>query len=57
MILSWEDSAMSVLKGRHHITLCVGGVQEDYDFHPKLLGLHGVKKTVLLTAKLASIRL
>jgi glyoxalase family protein len=31
----------------HHVTLCVGGAQEDYDFHTKVLGLRSVKKTVL----------
>jgi len=29
----------------HHITLNVGGAQEDYDFHTKVLGLKSVKKT------------
>lgn len=38
---------MDVIKGHHHITLCVGGAQEDYDFHTQLLGLRSVKKTVL----------
>lgn len=42
---------MNVLKGHHHITLCVGGAQEDYDFHTKLLGLRSVKKTVLFDGK------
>ncbi|MDH4561325.1 glyoxalase [Pseudomonas sp. BN414] len=31
----------------HHITLNVGGAQEDYDFHTKVLGLKSVKKTGL----------
>lgn len=31
----------------HHITLNVGGAQEDYDFHTKILGLKSVKKTAL----------
>lgn len=31
----------------HHITLSVGGVQEDYDFHTKILGLKSVKKIAL----------
>ncbi|SDI50609.1 glyoxalase family protein [Paraburkholderia steynii] len=31
----------------HHITLCVGGAQEDYDFHTKVLSLKSVKKTAL----------
>jgi glyoxalase family protein len=33
--------------GTHHLTFCVGGAQEDYDFHVKVLGLRNVKKTVL----------
>jgi len=35
------------LHRHHHITLCVGGAQEDYDFHTKVLGLKSVKKTAL----------
>lgn len=31
----------------HHITLNVGGAQEDYDFHTKVLGFKSVKKTGL----------
>lgn len=31
----------------HHITLSVGGAQEDYDFHTKILGLKSIKKTGL----------
>src|SRR5271169_5921972 len=31
----------------HHITLSVGGAQEDYDFHTKVLGLKSIKKTAL----------
>ncbi len=31
----------------HHITLCVGTAQEDYDFHTQVLGLKSVKKTAL----------
>ena len=38
---------MDYLKGHHHLTLCVGGAQEDYDFHTDFLGLRSVKKTVL----------
>ncbi|HUZ21647.1 MAG TPA: hydroxyquinol 1,2-dioxygenase [Acidimicrobiales bacterium] len=37
----------SAIKRHHHITLCVGGAQEDYDFHTKVLGLKSVKKTAL----------
>lgn len=35
------------IKRHHHITLNVGGAQEDYDFHTKILGLKSVKKTAL----------
>ena len=35
------------IQRHHHITLCVGGAQEDYDFHTKVLGLKSVKKTAL----------
>jgi glyoxalase family protein len=31
----------------HHMTLCVGDAQEDYDFHTKILDLKSVKKTAL----------
>ena len=35
------------IRRHHHITLNVGGAQEDYDFHTKVLGLKSVKKTAL----------
>lgn len=35
------------IQRHHHITLCVGGAQEDYDFHTKVLSLKSVKKTAL----------
>jgi glyoxalase family protein len=38
----------SPVRGYHHITMCVGSGQEDYDFHVKVLGLRLIKKTVLL---------
>ncbi|KHK60360.1 MULTISPECIES: VOC family protein [Burkholderia] len=31
----------------HHITLCVGTAQQDYDFHTKVLSLKSVKKTLI----------
>jgi catechol 2,3-dioxygenase-like lactoylglutathione lyase family enzyme len=37
---------MSIIK-HHHITLCTGSAQEDYDFHTGVLGLKSVKKTAL----------
>lgn len=41
-----------VIRGTHHLTSCVGGAQEDYDFHVRLLGLKSVKKTVLFDGEL-----
>lgn len=38
---------MKALNHLHHITLCVGDAQEDYDFHTQVLGLRSVKKTLL----------
>lgn len=35
------------IQKHHHITLNVGGAQDDYDFHTKVLGLKSVKKTGL----------
>lgn len=41
-----------VVRGTHHLTFCVGGAQEDYDFHSRLLGLRSVKKTVLFDGEI-----
>jgi len=35
------------IRRHHHITLCSGSAQEDYDFHTKILSLKSVKKTAL----------
>ncbi|WP_426987005.1 VOC family protein [Pseudarthrobacter sp. Y6] len=35
------------IHGGHHITMCVGGAQEDVDFHVGVLGLRFIKRTVL----------
>lgn len=35
------------IAGNHHITLSVGGAQEDWDFHTGTLGLRPIKKTML----------
>jgi glyoxalase family protein len=40
------------VRGTHHLTFCVGGAQEDYDFHCRLLGLKSVKKTVLFDGEI-----
>jgi glyoxalase family protein len=37
----------ATIQRHHHITLCTGGAQEDYDFHTKVLSLKSVKKTAL----------
>jgi glyoxalase family protein len=42
---------MALLSGNHHLTLSVGGAQEDYDFHTRALALRSVKKTVLFDGK------
>ncbi len=36
----------TMLTGHHHITIGVGNVQEDFDFHTKVLGLKCVKRTL-----------
>jgi glyoxalase family protein len=38
--------------GTHHLTFCVAGAQEDYDFHVRVLGLKSVKKTVLFDGEI-----
>ncbi|MBS1302749.1 VOC family protein [Loktanella sp. SALINAS62] len=38
---------MAQISGYHHMTLSTHGVQEDYDFYTKTLGLYSVKRTVL----------
>lgn len=35
------------IQRHHHITLCTGTAQDDYDFHTKVLSLKSVKKTAL----------
>lgn len=42
-----QTSAGAAISRHHHITLCAGDAQEDYDFHTKLLGFKSVKKTLL----------
>ena len=41
------DTPGQNIRRHHHITLCTGGAQEDYDFHTGVLGLKSVKKTLL----------
>jgi glyoxalase family protein len=45
------DASAPTIRRHHHITLCVGGAQEDYDFHTKVLSLKSVKKTALYDGK------
>ena len=40
------------IRGTHHLTMCVGTAQEDYDFHVRVLGLRSVKKTVLFDGEI-----
>ncbi len=42
-----QTSPGAAISRHHHITLCTGDAQEDYDFHTKLLGFKCVKKTLL----------
>jgi glyoxalase family protein len=42
---------MALIRGLHHLTMSVGGAQEDYDFHTGVLGLFNVKKTALYDGK------
>jgi glyoxalase family protein len=48
---SGKETAMEptspAIERHHHVTLCVGAAQEDYDFHTGVLGLKSVKKTAL----------
>jgi len=40
------------IQSHHHLTLCVGGAQEDYQFHVRTLGLRNVKKTLLYDGRI-----
>ena len=39
--------AATAIQQHHHLTMCTGNAQEDYDFHTQVLGLKSVKKTAL----------
>ena len=41
-----------LIRGTHHLTFCVGGAQEDYDFHVRRSASSSVKKTVLFDGEL-----
>ena len=49
-----EERAMpnpGFIRGTHHLTFCVGGAQEDYDFHVRLLGLRASRRPSCSTAR------
>ena len=48
---------MTKISGYHHLTLSTDGVQEDYDFYTRTLGLYSVKRTVLFDGVLPVYRL
>ena len=43
---------MALVSGFHHLTMSTYGVQEDYDFYTKALGLYSVKRTVLFDGRI-----
>jgi len=48
---------MSLIRGLHHITVCVGGAQEDIDFQTKVFGQRMIKQTVLFDGRYAHYHL
>ncbi len=48
---------MSLVKGVHHITVCVGGAQEDIDFQTQVFGQRLIKQTVLFDGRYAHYHL
>jgi glyoxalase family protein len=48
---------MSLVKGIHHMTVCVGGAQEDIDFQTQLFGQRMIKQTVLFDGRYAHYHL
>lgn len=48
---------MSLVKGLHHMTVCVGGAQEDIDFQTKIFGQRMIKQTVLFDGRYAHYHL
>jgi glyoxalase family protein len=46
-----KEIPVTAINGNHHLTMAVGGAQEDYDFHTRVLGLRTIKKTVLFDGK------
>ena len=48
---------MSLVKGLHHMTVCVGGAQEDIDFQTQIFGQRMIKQTVLFDGRYAHYHL
>jgi glyoxalase family protein len=48
---------MSLVKGLHHMTVCVGGAQEDIDFQTRVFGQRMIKQTVLFDGRYAHYHL
>jgi len=48
---------MSLVKGLHHMTVCVGGAQEDIDFQTHIFGQRMIKQTVLFDGRYAHYHL
>ncbi len=48
---------MSLVKGIHHITVCVAGAQEDIDFQTQVFGQRLIKQTVLFDGRYAHYHL
>jgi glyoxalase family protein len=48
---------MSIVRGLHHMTVCVGGAQEDIDFQTKIFGQRMIKQTVLFDGRYAHYHL
>src|SRR5690348_331411 len=44
--LSRRRCSMSLVKGLHHMTVCVSGAQEDIDFQTQIFGQRMIKQTV-----------
>jgi len=48
---------MPIARGLHHMTVCVGGAQEDIDFQTKIFGQRMIKQTVLFDGRYAHYHL
>lgn len=48
---------MSLVKAIHHMTVCVGGAQEDIDFQTQIFGQRMIKQTVLFDGRFAHYQL